>query len=517
MTRGGNAPLGGSATLASMEVATGPRDVSPDVLPSIDPHVIVLFGATGDLSRRKLLPGLLHLSQNELISDFAVVGTSLEDLDDEGFREFAKRTCAELARHPVTPDELEAFAARLSYVDQGSGPAGLAAAVARAEDKLGDAPRRLYHLSVPPAAAIEVVRLIGDAGLSERARVIMEKPFGTDLASAIELNAAIHEVFDEEQIFRIDHFLGKEAAQNILALRFANGLFEPIWNRNHIDHVQIDVPETLGIGERGAFYDANGTFRDMVVTHLFQVLAFVAMEPPTALGPEAIAEEKIKVFRSLRPVDPERVVRGQYEGYRSEPGVDAGSATETFIALECHIDNWRWSDVPFYLRTGKRMAESARIISIAFREPPQSMFPAGSGIGKSGPDHLTFDLDESSRLSLSFYGKRPGPSMLLEKLSMQFSLVEMDQGGDSLEAYERLMRDAMNGDRTLFTTAAGIERLWELSTSLLEHPPEALVYAPGSWGPGAIRDLIAPRTWRLPFERRWREAKVTPARQDGHG
>jgi glucose-6-phosphate 1-dehydrogenase len=214
------------------------------------------------------------------------------------------------------------------------------------------------------------------------------------------------------------------------------------------------------------------------------------------------------VFRSMQPLDPERVVRGQYEGYRSEPGVDPNSQTETFVALECWIGNWRWSGVPFYLRTGKRMAESARIISIAFHEPPQSMFPAGSGVGNYGPDHLTFDLDESARLSLSFYGKRPGPGMMLEKLSMQFSISELDIGGDTLEAYERLLLDAMAGDHTLFTTAEGIERLWEVSAPLLEDPPPVQLYAPGSWGPGSIRDLIAPNRWRLPFERPWREAKA---------
>ena len=246
----------------------------------------------------------------------------------------------------------------------------------------------------------------------------------------------------------------------------------------------------------------------MVVTHLMQVLAFVAMEPPTALAPVAITEEKSKVFRSLRPLDVEQVVRGQYEGYRDEPGVAADSDTETFVALRCEVDNWRWSGVPFYLRTGKRMAEGARIISIAFREPPQGMFPAGSGVGDYGPDHLTFDLDDSSRLSLSFYGKRPGPGMTLEKLSMQFSLVEVHDAGDTLEAYERLIRDAMNGDHTLFTTAEGIERLWEASAPLLDNPPDVFLYPPGSWGPGQIRDLIAPQHWRLPFARRWREPKV---------
>jgi glucose-6-phosphate 1-dehydrogenase len=272
-----------------------------------------------------LLPGLLHLSQTELISDFAVVGTSLEELDDAGFRELAKRSAGELARHPVSPDELEEFARRLFYVNPREGSEGLAAAVAKAEAQVGGMPRRLLHLSVPPAAAADVVHFIGDAGLAERARVIMEKPFGMDLASASALNASIHEVFDEDQIFRIDHFLGKEAAQNILALRFANGLFEPIWNRNHIDHVQIDVPETLDVGTRIEFYEKTGAYRDMVVTHLFQVLAFVAMEPPTALAPVAIGEEKNKVFRSLRPIDVEKVVRGQYEGYRSHPGVDPDS------------------------------------------------------------------------------------------------------------------------------------------------------------------------------------------------
>ena len=439
--------------------------------------------------------------------EFRIVGNARSELDQDGVRKLAREAIEEFARCPVNEEELDRFTSRLTYVGEGAGPDGLASAVAMAEAELGDGPRRLYHLSIPPAAATEVVRLLGEAGLAERARVIMEKPFGTDLESARALNATLHEVFTEDQIFRIDHFLGKEAAQNILALRFANGLFEPIWNRNHIDHVQIDVPETLAVGSRGGFYEETGAFRDMVVTHLFQVLAFLAMEPPTALAPGPIAEEKVKVFRSLRELDPDRIVRGQYEGYRSEPGVAPDSQTETLVALECTIDNWRWSGVPFYLRTGKQMAEGARIISIAFSEPPQSMFPAGSGVGEYGPDHLTFDLDETSRLSLSFYGKRPGPTMTLEKLSMQFSLVETEQEGDTLEAYERLIREAMNGDHTLFTTAAGIERLWEVSAPLLEHPPQVQPYPDGSWGPEAVHDLIAPNRWRLPFERRWRDGR----------
>jgi glucose-6-phosphate 1-dehydrogenase len=308
-------------------------------------------------------------------------------------------------------------------------------------------------------------------------------------------------VFDDSQIFRIDHFLGKEAAQNILALRFANGLFEPIWNRNFIDHVQIDIPETLGLDLRANFYESTGAYKDMVVTHLMQVLAFVAMEPPTALEPRAISEEKNKVFRSMLPIYPSDVVRGQYGGYRDEDGVASNSETETFIALKVGLDNWRWAGVPFYLRTGKRMAEGLRIISIAFKEAPRTMFPSGSGVGSHGPDHLTFDLADASRVSLSFYGKQPGPGMHLEKLSMQFSTQETEHAGDVLEAYERLILDAMRGDHTLFTTAEGIESLWERSAPLLEDPPPVKVYTPGSWGPNAVHQLIAPNAWRLPFER----------------
>nr|WP_311198060.1 hypothetical protein [Ornithinimicrobium sp. INDO-MA30-4] len=243
----------------------------------------------------------------------------------------------------------------------------------------------------------------------------------------------------------------------------------------------------------------------MVVTHLFQILAFTAMEPPTALEPNAISEEKNKVFRSMLPIDPKDVVRGQYLGYRESPGVAEESDTETFIALKCYIDNWRWAGIPFYLRTGKKMAEGARIISIAFREPPKSMFPAGSGVGDRGPDHLTFDLADRTRMSLSFYGKRPGPGMKLDKLSMQFSMQETSWGGAVLEAYERLIFDAARGDRTLFTTAEGIERLWEISEQLLQEPPVVRPYEEGSWGPNQIHQLVAPFTWRLPFERKWRE------------
>jgi glucose-6-phosphate 1-dehydrogenase len=398
-----------------------------------------------------------------------------------------------------------ALASSLDYVPLAAGAGALKAAVKQAAQAFGGERQFVNYLSVPPNAALSAVRMLDEAGLAKGSHVIMEKPFGTDLESAIVLNAELHKVFSEDQIFRIDHFLGKEPAQNILAFRFANGLFEPIWNRNFIDHVQIDVPETLDIGNRVEFYEQTGAYRDMVVTHLFQILAFMAMEPPTALAPTPIGEEKNKVFRSLLPIEPADVVRGQYIGYRQEKGVDPESDTETFVALKCRIDNWRWAGVPFYLRTGKRMAEGQRIISIAFREPPRSMFPEDSGIGLQGPDHLTFDLADQSRVSLSFYGKKPGPGMRLSKQSLQFALHDTGLAGDVLEAYERLILDAMRGDHTLFCTAEGIERLWEVSTRLLDNPPPVRIYAPSSWGPQSIYQLIAPHAWRLPFERGWRD------------
>jgi glucose-6-phosphate 1-dehydrogenase len=467
--------------------------------------VVVLVGATGDLARRKLLPGLFHLASTGFIPACRIIGVSLDELDHEGFRRFAREALSEFSARKVSEEAWLEFAQGLHYVPLNAGAEVLRTAVLEAERSFGGECRRLHYLSVPPNAALSAVHLLGEANLVDRSRIIMEKPFGTNLASAMALNARLHEVFPEDKIFRIDHFLGKEAAQNILAFRFANGLFEPIWNRNFIDHVQIDVPEKLGLGKRSGFYEQTGAYRDMVVTHLFQILGFMAMEAPTSLEPNPISEEKNKVFRSMLPIKPVDVVRGQYSGYRSEEGVTADSDCDTFIALKCFIDNWRWAGVPFYLRTGKRLAEGQRIISIAFREPPKSMFPAGSGVGTQGPDHLTFDLADAARMSLSFYGKRPGPGMRLDKLSMQFAMHDTSHIGDVLEAYERLILDAMRGDHTLFTTAEGIERLWEVSTPLLEGPPPVRFYEPGSWGPNAMHQLIAPHAWRLPFERAWRD------------
>jgi glucose-6-phosphate 1-dehydrogenase len=475
------------------------------------PQIVVLFGATGDLAHKKLLPGLYHLVTAGFLSKCRIIGVSLDAIDVEVFRDVARKAIAAHFERKADGDKWPTFAETLDYVPIAAGAGALKEAVDRAQKSFNEEAQLVNYLSVPPNAARSAIKMLSEADLAKGSRVIMEKPFGTDLESAIALNDALHKVFAEDQIFRIDHFLGKEPAQNILAFRFANGLFEPIWNRNFIDHVQIDVPETLDIGNRIAFYEQTGAYRDMVVTHLFQILGFMAMEPPTSLAPGPISEEKNKVFRSLTPIDPAHVVRGQFIGYRKEEGADPESDTETFIALKCFIDNWRWAGVPFFLRTGKRMAEGQRIISIAFREPPKSMFPGDSGIGTQGPDHLTFDLADESKVSLSFYGKKPGPGMRLDKQSLQFAMHETGMGGDVLEAYERLILDAMRGDHTLFCSADGIERLWEVSQPLLESPPPVKIYSPGSWGPQAIYHLIAPHAWRLPFERAWRDPNLVGA------
>ena len=484
--------------------------IPPGVGPKF-PQLLTLVGGTGDLAQRKLWPGLFHLVTAGFIPHCRIVALSLDRMDTNQFRDLVKHALDTFSPRKASAEDWSRFAEHIEYVPLEAGSGALHTAVEAAEAQLGPETQRLHYLSVPPKAALSAVRTLAEAGLVDRSRVIMEKPFGVDLKSAKELNANLHEVFREDQIFRIDHFLGKEPAQNILAFRFANGLFEPIWNRNFIDHVQIDVPETLGLGKRAGFYEQTGAYRDMVVTHLFQILGFMAMEPPTALEPWPISEEKNKVFRSMKPIEPRNVVRGQYIGYRAEEGVDNESDVETFIALKCEIDNWRWAGVPFFLRTGKRLAEGQRIISIAFREPPKSMFPANSGVSAQGPDHLTFDLADASKVSLSFYGKRPGPGMRLDKQSLQFSMNETGLVGDVLEAYERLILDAMRGDRTLFTTADGIERLWEVSEPLIDQPPPVRLYEQGSWGPKSIHQLIAPNAWRLPFERAWRDPNTGKA------
>jgi glucose-6-phosphate 1-dehydrogenase len=361
--------------------------------------------------------------------------------------------------------------------------------------EIGGKPRLLHYLSVPPKAAAGVIRELGVCGLTERARVILEKPFGVDLESARQLNEVVHSVFDESQIFRIDHFLGKESVQNILALRFANGMFEPVWNRDHVDHVQIDVPETLSVDQRATFYEETGAYRDMVVTHLFQVLGFVAMEPPTAITSEALMTEKRKVFETIEPIDLAHVVRGQYEGYRDIPGVAPDSNTDTFVAVTAAVDSWRWAGVPFYLRTGKCLRRDGHAITIGFREPPRHVFDLAPGV--ADPNLLTFDLGDPGSIIASFLAKEPGATMRLGGARMTFEYADSFQSALALEAYERLLHDAMVGDRLLFTSAGAIERLWEISEPLLKSPPPVIPYRRGSWGPAEADALVAPRHWHL--------------------
>ncbi|MDI9888644.1 glucose-6-phosphate dehydrogenase [Streptomyces sp. HNM0645] len=477
----------------------GNRAEHPGAVP--DDHVIVLFGATGDLARRKLLPGLFHLAKAGLLPDrYRIVGSApaRAALSDDEFRKRARESVAEFGRSGPEGGEWRRFEESLSFgAADPEDPGPLLEAVRDAEQAVGGGPRRLFHLAVPPKAFASVIEMLGATGLADGARVIVEKPFGTDLPSARALNATIHSVFDESRVFRIDHFLGKESVDNILALRFANGLLEPVWNRDHISHVQIDVPERIGIEGRAQFFEGTGTFRDMIVTHLFQLLGFVAMEPPTALAAKPLRDEKEKVFQSMRSLDPAHVVRGQYEGYREEPGVDPRSDTETFVALRVELDNWRWAGVPFYLRSGKSLGEGRHVVTLGFREPALRMFPL-TARQCTRTNELVIDFDDPGTIAARFLVKDPGPAMRLSDAEMVFSYAESFNTMYALEGYERLILDAMLGDQSLFTRSDGIERLWEVSTPLLENPPPVEPYAPGSWGPESIDRLIAPYRWSLP-------------------
>jgi len=463
-----------------------------------DNHVIVLFGAAGDLAKRKLLPGWWHLYAAGLLPrEFRLIGSGLpaSALTDEQFRARAWQSCTDFCITKPEEPAWSDFTKNLSFAAADTGNSGdLVAAVQRAEKEIGGSPRRLYHLAVPPVAFTSVVRELGAAGLARGARVIIEKPFGTDLESARALNRAVHAVFDESQVFRIDHFLGKESVDNILAFRFANGLFEPIWNREHISYVQIDVPETLTIEGRAAFYDATGAYRDMVVTHLFQVLGFLAMEPPVSLAAKPLRDEKGKVFDVLRPIDVRHVVRGQYAGYKSEPGVPKSSDTETMVALRVEVDNWRWHGVPFFLRSGKALAASRQVVTLGFHRPPLQMFRTHR---RDAPNEIVIDFADPGTISIEFMAKEPGPEMILGATEMSFRYGESFAQANALEGYERLILLAMLGDQSLFTRADGIERVWEISEPLLTSPPPVEPYEKGSWGPASVDKLAAPYRWHL--------------------
>ncbi len=469
------------------------------------PHVVVLFGARGDLAARKLFPGFFRLAQAGLMpEDFRIVGSGRHDPDSpQAFLDEVRAALDEHGPDAIDDADWEEFAARLSFVASSADDAGaLAEAVRAAEDELGgERVERLLYLSVPPGAMKGMVEQLGESGLTDGARLVMEKPFGTDLDTARELNAALHEVVGEEQVFRIDHFLGKEGAQNVLALRFANGFVEPVWNRDHIAAVQIDVPEELGLEGRAGFYEETGAFRDMIVTHLFQLLGFVAMEPPVRMDAGALRDEKAKLFEAVRPLDPERAVFGQFDGYREEEDVADDSGVETFAAVEVLVDTWRWAGVPFLLRTGKAMGAARRTITIAFREPPLRMFGLEPGTSDAArPNVLVLELSDTPSVRLELLAKAPGPELDLEPATMELRWGDSSPEEDRLEAYERLLLDVLQGDHTLFTRADEVERLWEVAAPILTDRPEVHPYTQGSWGPEAAQDLPPAPGWRLPEE-----------------
>jgi glucose-6-phosphate 1-dehydrogenase len=469
------------------------------------PQAIVIFGASGDLTRRKILPALYNLAREGLLpAHNAIIGYSLADMDDDAFREHARRSIEEFSRTPFEESIWKPFADSLGFVngsfDDTDAMKVLGGRLAQADAKNGTDGGRLFYLAVPPPFFPVIVEGLGEIGSGDRdrTRIVIEKPFGNSLESARELSANVHKVFEERQIFRIDHYLGKETVQNLTVLRFANSLFERVWNRDAIDHVQLTVAEKIGTGGRAAYYDGAGATRDLLQNHMLQVLSFLTMEPPRSLEPEAFRDEKVKLLKAIRPLDPADVIRGQYEGYLDEPGVAEGSTTETFVAARFFIDNWRWSGVPFYLRHGKNLPRRASEILVEFREAPSYLF-ADLGMTSLSADHMTIRIQPDEGISLAFQAKVPGSGVELQTVTMDF-----DYGRSFMqqpaEAYERLIHDAMNGDHTLFTRTDGVERSWEVVTPALESPSAIQTYEPGTWGPDGADDLIAPRRWHMAGE-----------------
>src|SRR5947209_8947246 len=394
-------------------------------------RVLILFGATGDLAARKLYPGFFHLFRAGMMpEDFRIIGSGRHSPgSDDEFRDQVREA---LDAHG--PDDTEAdwdeFTQRLSFVTSSAEDGtDLARAVTDAERETGAEGPRLVYLSVPPGAMRDMVGMLGETGIAENCSLVVEKPFGHDLDSARDLNRALHKVLPEESIYRIDHFLGKEAAQNILVLRFANGLLEPIWNRDHIRYVQIDVPEDLDIQGRAGFYEETGAFRDMVVTHLLQILGLVALEPPSRIDADSLHIERTKVFDAVRPLDPARAVFGQYDGYRDEEGVAEDSRSETFAALEVHVDSWRWSGVPFYLRTGKALAAGRRTVTIGFTDAPLRLFPTLER-RHGRPSELVFELSDDPTVRIEVQAKIPGPDLTLGKAAFTLDVEAAFDGSD---------------------------------------------------------------------------------------
>jgi glucose-6-phosphate 1-dehydrogenase len=420
-------------------------------------------------------------------------------MSNETWRNYAKEQISTFAREQPEGERWDDFARRLSYC-----PGEFANEMAMDHlrdhleniDKLmGTNGGRFYYCATPPAAYPDIVTRLGESGLHEEGKIVFEKPFGRDLASAQELNEQVHRVFLEKQVFRIDHYLGKETVQNLLALRFANGMFEPIWNRRYVDNVQITVAEDIGIEGRGSFYEQTGTIRDMLVTHLFQMVTVLAMEPPVTFEPDRLRDEKVRVLRSMQPVDPSKVVRGQYIGYRQEEDVAEDSQAETYAAVQVFIDNWRWAGVPFNLRTGKNLHRKVTELSMSFRQVPYSVF-RGTDAVPLGRDALVIRVQPDEGMSLHLNIKKPGLGFELDRAELDFDYLSAYRT-PLIEAYETLILEAMAGDHTLFTRADEVERGWEVIAPVLDDPPRVHFYEQGSWGPVAADELILPRHWHI--------------------
>ena len=459
------------------------------------PVAFVLFGATGDLARRMVLPAFYRLAGEGLLPrQWWLVGNGRGDVTDESFRAHVHDALTEFGPKPE-PREWDAFAERVFFAGGGfsvGNPGRLPDVLGEIRRQLGGDPQLVCYLAVPPTAFAGLTEALGRYGLARGARVVYEKPFGTSRASFRELDRVVHSVLDEQQVYRIDHFLGKEATQDLHLLRFANGSSAAYWDREHIESVQIDVPETLGIEDRAQFYDATGAVLDMLVTHLFQVAAEVAMEPPASLGPADLQDAREGVIGCFRPLDPAEVVLGQFDGYREVPGVDPQSRRDTFVAARLWIDNPRWRDVPFYLRTGKRMAVSAQRVSLILRDPPGPL----SGRLPRGANVLSFSLAGDGEIDLSLVAKKPGPALELDVAYASIPLASL-HGADPLPPYVRLIHDVLLGDRSLFTRPDGLAAVWDMAEPLLSAPPAVSTYPPGSWGPAPARDLITPGRWLL--------------------
>ena len=456
------------------------------------PTTMVVFGASGDLARRKLFRSLLHLFNRGLLSrHFYLLGAGRRELSDETFRQGAQQAIQEGTSN-LSSKEIETFVSKLYYVSGDYGDVSFyensKAKLAELDSKYKVDGSHIFYLAVPPFLYSTIVEQLGSAGLScphktdlrQQPRLVVEKPFGRDLQNALDLNNKIHRCFDESQIYRIDHYLGKETVQNILVFRFANTIFEPVWNRNFIDHMQITIAESIGVEHRGSYYDKAGALRDMFQNHMLQMLALVAMEPPASFEADSIRDEKVKLLRSIRPFNlqpwPENIIRGQYGsgvidgnkvvGYQAESGMRPDSKTETFVAAKLFIDNRRWKDVPFYLRTGKRLARKDTEIAVTFKKVPHSMF-VSSDLADMPPNVLVLQIQPEEGISLSFQAKRPGSKICMSTLDMNFNYRTVFQI-DMPEAYQRLLLDCMLGDQTLFTRADDVETTWRLLTPILQ-------------------------------------------------